>query len=429
MKNLFFITIVLFAVTLTLSCNRSKEVTEFNPVQFAKIDKPKNLLFGFDLDYYDHDRDTVKSGMTWSDLFSPFDVSTYVINTTVERLKDSLINLKYLVAGRTFVTFKHKEEGKGHIVYEPDPFSYITFEIENDSIEVIRKNKPIEINERTVTGIIEPNSNLSVEMSKNFDSYSMTAELASYLEGIYAWSIDFFRLQPNDKFIIVYDEKSVDGKAYGVEDVKYAWFEHSGQGLYAFYYKDSLQDISGWYNENGEEMKRPFLKAPVQYSRISSSFNLGRFHPVLKRKKAHLGTDYAAPTGTPIYSTADGTITKAGYTGGNGNYVKVRHNKTYETQYLHMSRIKEGIRPGVFVKQGDVIGYVGQTGLATGPHVCYRFWKNGKQIDPRSEKFPKSEPMKEEAIPQYLEFISPYKAKMDEIIQSMEETQIKNINI
>lgn len=423
MKNLRIIIFLFTSLMLVFSCNNSRSsnlesdhpVTELAPT-------PKNLLFGFDLAEYEVDYDTIKNGMNWNDLFRAFDVSQYAINSTVERLKDSLFNMKYIIAGKPFLTFTAKSKNSPtHLVYEPDVFSYIIFNINGDSIRVEKEARPVSIEERMVTGIIEKNSNLSNEINKKFDSYNMTAELASYLEGVYAWSIDFFRLQVGDKFIIVYDEKIVDGKPYGVDKIKYTWFEHSGTGLYAFNYVDTVSDIAGFYNEKGEEMKRPFLKAPVQYSRISSSFNLGRFHPVLKRTKAHLGTDYAAPTGTPIYSTADGTVVAATHTKYNGNYVKVRHNSTYDTQYLHMSRIADGMRPGTRVKQGQTIGFVGQTGLATGPHVCYRFWKNGKQIDPRSEKFPQSEPMKKEAIPTYLEFIVPFKSELDKEIAALKE--------
>ena len=148
-------------------------------------------------------------------------------------------------------------------------------------------------------------------------------------------------------------------------------------------------------------MKKAFLKSPVEYARISSRFSLNRFHPILKRNKGHFGTDYAAPKGTPIRAVADGTITKASYTSGNGNFVKIKHDKVYETQYLHMCKFGPGIRPGVHVKQGQTIGYVGSTGLATGPHVCFRFWKNGRQVDPLREKMPPPQAMDPKTLPEY----------------------------
>ena len=258
-----------------------------------------------------------------------------------------------------------------------------------------------------------------MELNKSFETYAMTASLADAIEGVFAWSIDFFKLQAGDRFAVFYDEKSVDSVAYSIDKINYVWFEHAGQGIYAFYFKDSTGTVEGYYDEKGREMKRPFLMSPVKFARISSSFNRNRLHPIYKTRRAHLGTDYAAPTGTPILATADGNITKASRSRGNGIYVKIRHNSTYETQYLHMSKIATGIRPGIRVKQGQVIGYVGSTGAATGPHVCYRFWKNGKQINHRAEKFPKSEPMKEELIPSYLKFIEPLKEKLDQEISQI----------
>jgi murein DD-endopeptidase MepM/ murein hydrolase activator NlpD len=171
-----------------------------------------------------------------------------------------------------------------------------------------------------------------------------------------------------------------------------AEFNQSGKAFHAFFFSDSA-GYQGYFDRDGQSLKRAFLKAPLDYFRISSRFSGKRFHPVQKRWKAHLGTDYAAPHGTPIRSTANGVVEKKGYTAGNGNYVKVKHNGTYSTQYLHMSKFAKGVNVGTRVSQGQVIGYVGSTGLATGPHVCYRFWKNGKQVDPLKEKLPNAEPI------------------------------------
>jgi murein DD-endopeptidase MepM/ murein hydrolase activator NlpD len=272
-----------------------------------------------------------------------------------------------------------------------------------------------------VSGVIQQNSSLSVELGKSFDKYAMSAALVDAIEGVYAWSVDFFKLQAGDRFVVFYDEKAVEGVPYAVDNISYAWFEHRDEGMFAFNFQDSTGEVSGYYDENGREMKRPFLMSPVKFARISSSFNMNRFHPIYKTRRPHLGTDYAAPTGTPIIATADGTVSRASRSRGNGIYVKLSHNKTYDTQYLHMSKIADGIRPGVRVKQGQVIGYVGSTGAATGPHVCYRFWKNGRQINHRAEKFPNSEPMKEEVIPEYLEFIKPLKKKLDLEIEKLNE--------
>jgi murein DD-endopeptidase MepM/ murein hydrolase activator NlpD len=214
------------------------------------------------------------------------------------------------------------------------------------------------------------------------------------LAEVYAYTIDFFRVQPGDRFKVVFEEKFVDDTvSVGAGRVLAAVFEQGGKPIYALYFNDSATGFSGYFDRDGKGLKKMFLKAPLDFFRITSKYTMNRFHPVQRRWKAHLGTDYAAPTGTPIHSTAHGVVEKAGYNSGNGNFVKVRHNSTYSTQYLHMSRIASGMRPGTRVSQGQVIGYVGSTGLASGPHVCYRFWVNGRQVNPLALKLPNSEPI------------------------------------
>ena len=222
----------------------------------------------------------------------------------------------------------------------------------------------------------------------------LSFELAAKMEDALQWSIDFHHLQKEDQFKIVYDQNYIDGKKVGVGKVHAAYFKNANLNeYYAIFYNNG--DESGFYDLEGKPMKRAFLKAPLKYSRISSYYNPNRFHPILKRRRPHYGTDYAAPYGTPIYAVGDGYVTKASYTKGNGRYVKIRHDDTYETQYLHMQGFAKGIKSGVHVRQGQVIGYVGSTGLATGPHVCFRFWKNGRQINHLKLTFPPSDPLPE----------------------------------
>ena len=199
----------------------------------------------------------------------------------------------------------------------------------------------------------------------------------------------------------------------GIDEVQSALFNHEGEPYYAF--KFSQNDKEDYFDESGNSLRKAFLQAPLKFSRLSSGYTQRRFHPVQKRWKAHLGTDYAAPTGTPIMAVGDGVVTEARYSKFNGNYVKVRHNSTYTTQYLHMSKIASGMKPGTRVKQGQTIGYIGSTGLATGPHVCFRFWKNGKQVDHRREKIPPSEPIKAEYREEFNEHLKQWKARLDNI--------------
>ena len=233
---------------------------------------------------------------------------------------------------------------------------------------------------------------------------------------IYAWTIDFRRLQKGDRFKVIYTDKYIDDSIYvGVHNVKAAYFEHNGDSLYAFEFEtDSINGIIDYFNEDAKNLRRAFLKAPVQFSRISSRYNLKRrIAHYGYRVKAHRGTDFAAPNGTPIMATANGTVIKSAYARGNGKYVKIRHNATYETQYLHMSRRE--VKVGEFVKQGDVIGRVGNTGSSSGNHVCYRFWKNGKEVDPFKQELPEAKPISDSLKVKYLEYIKPTKQRLDNI--------------
>jgi murein DD-endopeptidase MepM/ murein hydrolase activator NlpD len=235
-------------------------------------------------------------------------------------------------------------------------------------------------------------------------------------DDIYAWTIDFRRLQKGDRFKVIYTDKYIDDSIYaGVDNIKAAYFEHNGDSLYAFEFQtDSLKGIRDYFNENAKNLRRAFLKMPVKFGRLSSRYNLKRRIAYYGYKvRPHKGTDFAAAVGTPIMATANGTVVESTRRGGNGKYVKIRHNATYSTQYLHMS--KQTVKKGQYVKQGDVIGYVGMTGNTGGPHVCYRFWKNGKQVDPFKQKLPEAEPISDSLKVRYLEYIKPIKQRLDNI--------------
>ena len=425
LRQLRYLTSGLVCSLFSLLNSCTNDVTPVDkgmPSENKEVEKVADSIFGFskkDVEIY---FDTIQEGWTLSHMLLPHNVSQFQVNLSDVKMKDSTVGLNYVVAGKPYaVVYVLGDTSKiaRYVVYEPDVYSYVTFDYSTDSVVVTKTKKAVHVQERIISGEIIKNSNLSVEINKQVDTYALTAALADGIESIYAWSIDFFKLQEGDKFIVVYEEKTIDGVAHGVGDIKHTWFEHSGSGKYAFLYTtDSSANMKGYYDEQAREMKRPFLMSPVKFARMTSAYNLNRIHPIYKQKRAHLGTDYAAPTGTPILATADGTVIKASRSGGNGIYVKLRHNSVYETQYLHMSKHGEGIREGVRVRQGQVIGYVGSTGAATGPHVCYRFWKNGKQVDHRAEKFPNSEPMKKELIPDYLKYIETPKKKLDDLISN-----------
>jgi murein DD-endopeptidase MepM/ murein hydrolase activator NlpD len=281
-----------------------------------------------------------------------------------------------------------------YFIYEISAIEYVVFDI-GEAINVYKGKKEVEVRIRKASGIIE--TSLSDALTSKSMSYDLVHELSS---NIYAWTIDFFRIQKGDYFYVVFEERYVEDQFIGIGKVITANFNHRNQDHFAFYFEEE-ENFGDYFDEKGGTLRKAFLRAPLNFSRISSSFSKRRKHPVTGRIKAHLGTDYAAPTGTKILSTANGIVTEARYKRNNGNYVKIRHNATYTTQYLHMSKIKKGIRPGVRVKQGDVIGYVGSTGLATGPHVCYRFWKNGVQVNPYKQDLPPGKPIKDQNLQEF----------------------------
>lgn len=408
--SLFFLPLFFF------SCGSNSNSDDASNNNDSIVTPPPVIEYGFTLDSFQVIRDTIQPNWTMSHMFAPYGVSQWNINQAADFAADSTVGLKYVKEGTPFIVLAaigDTSQKAKYCIYPKNLVEYVVFDF-RDSVLVELRSKPNEIHEQVLSGEIIKNSNLTFALDQQLNDINMTGEMAEYIAGVFAWTIDFFRLHPGDEFKVIYNEKSVEGTPYSVGGITSAWFKHQGHEFYAFQYAlDSARTQVGFFNEEGKEMRRPFLMAPVQYSRISSGFTMRRFHPVQNRWKAHLGTDYAAPHGTPIMSTANGTVIAASYTSGNGNYVKVKHDETYTTQYLHMSGFAPGIKQGVHVEQGQTIGYVGSTGLATGPHVCYRFWKNGEQIDHRAEKFPTSVPMVDSLLPAYLEYIKPIKARID----------------
>ncbi len=287
-----------------------------------------------------------------------------------------------LRAGRTIQVYRKGEvleriafdlSGERYLVAHPEPASVRTF------------RRPSTLVQKSFEARIEGS------LYGTLTGADAPVELAMLLAETFETKIDFYRLQPGDVIKIVYEERQVEGKTVDVTRIRAAEMAHGGV-VYDAYWFDGEESI-GYYNGRGESLNGGFLKSPVPFSRLTSGFTMRRFHPVQRRWKAHLGTDYAAPRGTPILAVGDGVVTQASRTRGNGNFVKIRHTGTYQTQYLHMTRFAEGIKPGARVIQGQTIGYVGSTGLATGPHVCFRFWKNGVQVDHRVEAGPPPTPV------------------------------------
>jgi murein DD-endopeptidase MepM/ murein hydrolase activator NlpD len=397
-----------------------KELTEI-------VEEVKILEFGFDLNEYIVKRDTIKKGDSFGQILERNNIGYPQIFNIAEKAKDTF-DITKLPIGRPYTLLFSKGSQNDSLprpntfIYQPDQEKYVVINFK-DSIHAYTKRKPVSYVEKTATGVIESS------ISKTLEDKGLSQRLAYKMsDDIYAWTIDFRRLQKGDRFKVIYTDKYIDDTIYaGVHNVKAAYFEHNGDALYAFQFEtDSIKGIIDYFNEDAKNLRRAFLKAPVQFSRISSRYNLKRrIAHYGYRVKAHKGTDFAAPNGTPIMATANGTVTKSSYTRGNGKYVKIRHNATYETQYLHMSRRKAKV--GQFVKQGEVIGYVGNTGSSAGNHVCYRFWKNGSQVDPFKQKLPEAKPISESLKVKYLEYIKPVKLRLDNIF-FLEAEPIKKEN-
>jgi murein DD-endopeptidase MepM/ murein hydrolase activator NlpD len=368
------------------------------------------FLFGYSLREYDAQRYEVASGETFGGLMNSWGVGASTVDQLLTLGRDAFNPRKWR-AGDAYWLLRSKDSTAQvtYFVYEPSVAQYVVFGL-RDSLFVNKIERPKVTKERAVGGEIEGSLYATLERQ------GVSPAVAVKLSEVYAWTIDFFRIQAGDRFEVIYEESYVDDTVFvGTGKILAARFFHNGKSFYAFKYENQDGSVKGYYDHEGEGMKRMFLKAPLEFARITSRYTMNRFHPVQKRWKAHLGTDYAAPTGTPILATASGTVIAATYTSANGNYVKIKHNGTYTTQYLHMSRIGKGIRNGVRVEQGQVIGYVGSTGLATGPHVCYRFWKNGKQVDPLREPIQRADPLPRSLWSNFESVMKPRKAVLDSL--------------
>jgi len=400
MKNRF--SIYLCAVILALfvwSCEEEKGAQ----VPAVKEEKTveADLRYGYDFNQYDVQSHKIKRGDTFGAILEKNGIDYPEVYTILPKIKGS-VNVRKLQIGKPYTLLFTKDSvpTPKAFIYHPDALGYSVVQL-RDSVFGKKVQKPIRTVELQATGVIQ--SSL-YETMQNSGYNSM---LTYFLADVYAWTIDFTRLDKGDRFKVIYTEKFVDDSiSVGIEKIKAAYFEHRGKGLYAYEFEtDSIKGIIDYFDDNAKNLRRAFLKAPVKFSRISSRYNLKRRIAYYGRVKPHKGTDYAAPVGTPIMATANGRVTKASYTKGNGNYVKIRHNNTYSTQYLHMKRRK--VRVGQYVKQGDVIGWVGMTGNTSGPHVCYRFWKNGRQVDPYKQKLPEAKPISKALKKAFFAHISP----------------------
>ena len=393
------------------SCKKEEGVQVVEEIQPEEIIAPK-YEFGFNLDNFNVLTDTIRSGDSFGKLLFESHIGYSKIEEIVQATKDTF-NVKKLNIGKRYTILRSKDslEKAQYFIYQPGKIDYVVFDFANDSlVKAYKAKKPVKKVERTASGII------TSSLSESIDDAGLNIYIAHEMADIYAWSIDFFRLQKGDSYKLSFTELYIEDSIYvGVDKIKSVVFTHNKTPFYAFDYKsDVVEGIMDYYDEEGKTLRSQFLKAPVKFSRISSRYNLKRRIKYYGNKvRPHKGTDFAAAIGTPILATASGTVVESTRRGGNGKYVKIRHNSTYSTQYLHMR--KQNVKKGQVVKQGDVIGWIGMTGNTGGPHVCYRFWKNGRQVDPLREKLPSAKPIKEELKADYLAYIQPLKEQLDAI--------------
>ena len=397
------IKVVVSVLSILLSSCSNFDIAE-------KKEKPIEYKYGYNIDQYIFEEKKIKSGDTFGDILEGVGIDYPEIYEALQKTKGD-VNFKKLQIGKPYTLIFSKDTLRSlkAFVYHPSVEGYSFIQLK-DSVFGETIVKPKSYKEMEASGIIDNSLYLTLE------EQNMNPLLTYYLSDIYAWTIDFFRLEKGDRFKVIYTESFVDDTiSVGISRIKAAYFLHRGNEQYAFEYEtDSIKGIVEYLDQDAKNLRRAFLQSPIKFGRVSSRYNLRRRIAYYgNRIRPHKGTDFAAPVGTPILSTANGVIVKSSYTRANGRYVTVKHNNTYSTQYLHMQ--KSNVRVGQQVEQGDVIGWVGMTGNTSGPHVCYRFWKNGLQVDPFKQKLPEAKPVSESLKKQYFRDISLVRSQLDSI--------------
>ena len=376
----------LFALTLFVGCkgNGGSGTTETND-STQVVEDPRHIEYGVDVTDLDVVQGKVANGQIITSLLRNLGADQKAI-TQAAFIPDTIFDVRRMKAGQRYSAYYTQDSVPQlvYLVYQHSVTDFIVFHFE-DSLHVEQFVKPTTIKTRTGEFIVETSLwNAIIDANMNMN-------LALQLSDIYAWTVDFFGLQKGDGFKVYYDELFVDTVSIGISKVHAACYSRGEKEIYAIFYEND--EVSGYWDLEGNNAKKAFLKAPLSFSRISSKFTYARKHPVYKTVRPHTGVDYAAPMGTPVMAIGDGVVTFKGYKGGGGHTVKIKHNSTYTSAYLHLSKYGKGIAEGVRVTQGQVIGYVGSSGTSTGAHLDFRIWKNGTPIDPLKMESPPTEPI------------------------------------
>lgn len=355
--------------------------TSVNAVSHSKI-----IKYGVDVTDLIESENTISPGHSLSNILSSSGADANSINN-LNLIPDSILNPQKINAGNKYTIYNVNDSAHTlrYFVYHKSKQDFVVLEFLEDTIIASIFSKPA-ISKKRVSGAVITSSLWNAISDSELD-----INLALKLSDIYAWSIDFFGLQKMDSFIVYYSELYIDNEPIGIDSIYSAIFYHANHPYYAIYFEK--ENIKGYWDLEGNSLRKAFLKAPLSFSRISSHFTYARKHPIYKTVRPHTGVDYAAPAGTPVMSIGDGVVIAKGYKGGGGNTIKIRHNSVYTTAYLHLSKFASNIKEGTHVSQGQVIGYVGSTGSSTGPHLDFRVWKNGEPINPLKLESPPVEPI------------------------------------
>lgn len=415
MKNrrIYWITglvIVGLAIFLTIRFNwYYQKLPPLGEDVIFKLPEPK-LLYGMPADSFHIEESTVMQNQNLSDILIDRGVSAQDVDQ-IAKNSVSVFDVRKMKAGNQYTMFYSKDAKRTplYFVYQNNSVDYYIYSL-TESLKVTAGKHEVVTKRQTVSGVI--NSSLWNAMKES----NISPLLAVELSDIYAWTIDFFAIQKGDRFTVIYDEDFVGGESIGLRKIYSASFTQNGTTFYAIRFTQEEGD--SFFDEKGNSLRKAFLKAPLKFSRISSRFSENRMHPVLRIVRPHHGVDYAAATGTPVYSIGDGTVIQKGYQpAGGGNFVKIKHNSVYTTSYMHLSKFAAGLKAGQRVRQGQVIGYVGQTGLASGPHLDFRVFIGGTPVDPLTIKSEPAEPVKPANL-------GKFKTLRDSVLQQLKVKEI-----
>jgi len=385
--------LLLLAFSFLFSCTNTvtpdPQITSHNPDTLSVKKSDTTLfLYGIPSDSFNLISGRIKPNQLLSTLLIKYGVTMKEIDIIVKN-SSSVFDVRKIKSGNSYTLLCDNDTtGRArYLIYEHDPSTCYIFSF-NDSLNITPYYKEIISEIKYASGIIE------TSLWETMTNGGLHPSLAIQLSEIYAWTVDFFGLQKGDSFKVIYEEMFIDDKSLGTDKIYGAQFTWAGTAISAIPF---IQDgKESYYDIEGNSLRKAFLKAPLQFSRISSRFSYSRLHPILRIRRPHYGVDYAAPVGTPVHSVGDGRVISATTENGAGRMVRIQHNSVYSTAYLHLSRFGAGITAGAYVKQSDVIGYVGSTGLSTGPHLDFRFYKNGSPVDPLKVEAPPVEPVSEE---------------------------------